>query len=50
MDPIEALLVINAAMLAITIVYDAGRLYYERCKVKKMDKDPRAVAGKRKEK
>jgi len=50
MDPIEALLAINVAMLVITIAYDVGRLYYERCKVKKMDKVPMAVARKRKEK
>ena len=50
MDAIEALLLINIAALVINVIYDAGRLYYERCKVKKMDGDPRAVARRRKEK
>lgn len=50
MDPIEALLVINVIGIIVTIFYDIGRLYYERCKVKKMDKAPMAVARKRKEK
>ena len=51
MDTVEALLVINIAMLVINVIYDAGRLYYERCKVQKMDRVPAAaVARKRKEK